>query len=377
MDQEAFFTGLGFKKMDVNGEWWYEGPYHRQYRLKDTSTYIAILIRKDGESKSNDRLRFYRIMKEDDMLPEMKEAMQFFSSLNEGIDPENREFIKGSIIFPRIAKYVRQMIEKDIGPREWDNLCLLYDAAVRAGGEGYLISEACKEVMKLAWMQPNDYVLPEMHELLIKIPDAYFDFVTGIERNLQDREYLQKRLIRFIKTFPEVNTIDIIIFVSFMNENGAMTDEELGRLYRLTGKTAIFSGRTMKELPHELLEARDKQGWRISTFYTHGLLYRIRHANSIIFVDYQDSAIGHILLSAGNGKTAQIHSIHLINEFDHPGVREKLVEYAEQVVKFAGFHYLTLECNKNWYNFYSNLGYDGEYDADSKEERIQMTKELL
>lgn len=55
--------------------------------------------------------------------------------------------------------------------------------------------------------------MSELRELLINVPDSYYDFVEGLLDEAKKSKQRELGLIRFLKTHPQAKTSDVLKFL--------------------------------------------------------------------------------------------------------------------------------------------------------------------
>lgn len=53
----------------------------------------------------------------------------------------------------------------------------------------------------------------ELRELLMNVPDSYYDFVEGLLDEAKKSKQRELGLIRFLKTHPQANSSDVLKFL--------------------------------------------------------------------------------------------------------------------------------------------------------------------
>lgn len=358
MRQEIIFEILGYPRVKYKEYDLFESPKKNYYAIIKNSEYYTLRIMNESKKNPDDRLRVYRIWKDEELIDVICNTIRFY-------EREGEDAFLPQKIFREMEKQIRETIYHDIGDFEIRNLCALYDAGVRAGSMGFVISDACKEVLQLMLMEPDEYLDPELHQMLLQLPDMYFEFLKKTELHIAQKPERQKRLKEYMKKYSLRDTSEVIIFASYITEDINISDETISKIINLYRENEIFDRDIVKDKGIEKTTASNDHEWKLVSMIIDNKGYRIRHCGPIFFVDYEDRCIATSAVMKLNEKAAQIVRLSINDVMIFTGVKDKLMEYSERIIKGAGFSESIVNCYEQNMAFFRTNGYtkieDGEY----------------
>lgn len=140
MDQTSIFSSLNFKPGTYKDQNLYQGPNGYYFSIVETVEYIIIRIQSQEWEKSDDRLKIFKIGSEEKIEEIVYHAVRTF--LKRGMS-----LFQPEIIYREIKKHLKEVDIEKMTDQEIMNVCLLYDACVRAGGMSFLICDECKRIL--------------------------------------------------------------------------------------------------------------------------------------------------------------------------------------------------------------------------------------
>ena len=363
MDQDVLFASVGFTPVIYKGKKKYQGPDKRYYSLETTDHYFGIWIT-GHDGKNSDLRRFYRIF--DDSMSE--QILREYIRKYPYEDVQSRGTVQ---MYQESAALIRKLIGMKLNKLQWENLCRLYSDAVRAGGHGQILADTCKEVIQILEMKDDEYVDPDLHRLLLNIPDTYYDFIIGTELALDGYPKIQQRLFDAIQRHPEASTSDVIVYSSILISNPNDSEEHLEAAVNYYRENRDFEILNTPDEKNELTQERNKGGWKVTTIFVRGFGFTLRQSGPIIFIDYQSRCVGGVVLRSVSDTEAGIVALEVGNIIHSDVIREKLLQYAERVVLAAGKKSISVCCPPNDRDFFTGQGYSA-----SEEEREVFLKDF-
>ena len=353
MSEREIFQTLGFTEKEYRGQKVYEGPNHVYYNLIDKDSYWIMRTQQESDeedAKPNDRLKLFRIWPDEEFDYVVMHTILRHLRIGD-------EIYKPSVIFPEIAKMVREAASKKLTEDNIHNLIALYDAGVKAGNNGFIISDTCKEVLKMLTIHEDEYVSPELHKMLLKVSDVYYDFLIDAETVLANKPEMQERIISNLKRFPDNTTTELMIYLAAIGENIDISDEAAQRLIKLYVKDKVFKNIHMEDEANEMTMSVGNKDWKITSFTVSNTNYLLKHAGPIFFVYYLNQCIGGTSILKIDDETAQILHHNVNNEFLYPGVKDHILNYTERVVASAGMTRIVINSRNGYEDYYQAHGY--------------------
>lgn len=340
INQRRFFEAINFADAQIEGQEAYIGTDHHYYRLKETDQYFYIFCAETREQAAQGEFieidAYERVLPENEMIMFLKKAM--LNRTNPALPavlPEERYDI--------LRDMVRQAIGKPLGMKEINNICKIYDFAVRKGSIGLELAETCKDVLMLMEYIPDPSIKPELHRMLLQVPDVYYMFLLGVENDLLHDDVRQERLLYFMKNNPGLMSPSIVEYTSLMNQAPGADDRKLARAVEIFDK--------------ENLKWNEGSRWTVRREVIQDKGYTFRYMKSVCFVDYMNKCIGSGCLRRYHGSRAELVYIRIAGEEKYPGVREALLKQLEEIACRAGVRSLLLYCGEDLAAFYQENGF--------------------
>ena len=339
MNQGELFGRLGYVSLIVDGKEYYQGNGTCLFRItEDQEAYYLIARDPAAGDNSKERVRqFFKLLEKEETEEILTEYIVNYFDRAESIGLRSEE------AYARDAQYIRRLIGRRLTKEQWKNLCRLYYLLIKAGDRSSVLSDACMKVIRINRMT-EDNVDPELHRLLLKVPDLYYDFIQGVEGNVFGENAYQKTLIRFLQRNPMAETVDVIVANSILRSYPGADIPYLEEALGIIHENRSFSIEGIPEAGNEVTVEKNKRGWKLASVIIGGTGYTLRHSGAVVLLDYRNICVGGSILRQRDENTAQIASLGVGKDIQRDKLIDKLIDYDERVVKKAGFRSLFFHC---------------------------------
>ncbi len=376
IEQNTIFEQLGMKDVVFQGKTYHRGPDGKFYWLKVTDSRVSIFTALTPYDPRKEILQLMRIYEDETYINEVAllSLKGYMETGDAWLEAHNNLELQKT--------FVRKTLGQKMGPKELENLCQLYYESVVSESGALEFTDTVKEVLKIHAMPPTEFSHPELHELLLRVPDTYYDFIQGIERNTERNPGLQERHIGFLKDRPYLTTSDIIIFASMLNVNPDYTDEWIENVISFTNSDETFAHYDIKHSDNEILQHGNKYQWHIFAKYVKGKGYTFRQVKSLVFVDYMDKAIGAGSVHKIGDDIAMLYDVAEFDDMKHEGAYEALMEYLGMLVRRSEYHNLVAYVEPAKIELFEKVGFEITEDVivenpyPVKGDRVFMWKKI-
>ncbi|MCQ2508784.1 MAG: hypothetical protein MJ097_08370 [Dorea sp.] len=256
------------------------------------------------------------------------------------------------------AAFVRGTLGRNLGKRQIENLCIMFYETVRIGDSSLDFSELIKDVLKIHAMPVSAGILPGFHDLLLKVPDVYYDFMVEMERSTERNQYVQRRCMNFLENHPNAKCSDVVIYASMLNADNSYIDEWMEKVIRLVNYDDSFAIYDVKHGLNEIIRVDNKHDWHIfDVILGNRRSYTFRQVKSLVFADFRNVCFRAAMVSKVGDDLAMIHDV-AESSIPEEGVYEGLISYLEKLVLAGGVHNISAFVKEEHISLYEELGYE-------------------
>lgn len=351
IDTKLIFLKAGLEEVVHERRVLYKGQDEMFYDIKVTDKRVEIFRRQTPYEVPKKIIGVIRIYPDDDMVEIMSLCLKGIIDNTEAYmatynDPENH------------VAFFRGTLGRNLGKRQIENLCLAYYETVRIGESTLEFTDIIKDVLKIHAMPITNGVLPEMHDLLLKVPDVCYDFLVEVERATERNEPLQRRCINYMKAHPKATCCDIVIYISILNANLKYEEPWMERVIDLVNSDSTFAIYDVNHGVNEIIRADNKHDWHIfDVFLGNRRSYTFRQIKSLVFADYRNICFCGAMVTKIGDDIAMLCDVCESENYEE-GVGEGIIQYLEKIVVSAGFHNIVSFVKPVYISLYEELGYE-------------------